>query len=109
MVRSRDDRSRDALDAGDIDERINPGVDIRAADVEALPFDNNSFDWVLSIEVLQHEVSREERMQSFVREALAADAEIEAGAAVYRAEDVHDWLDRLATKRKAAPPKPWQK
>lgn len=63
----------------------------------------------LMIEALQREVSREERMQAFVREALAADAEIEVGAAVYRAEDVHDWLDRLATKRKAAPPKPWQK
>ena len=57
----------------------------------------------LMIEALQREVSREERMQAFVQEALAADAEIEAGAAVYRAEDVHDWLDRLATKRKAAP------
>ena len=57
----------------------------------------------LMIEALQREVAREERMQAFVREALAADAEIEAGAVVYRAEDVHDWLDRLTTKRKAAP------
>lgn len=63
----------------------------------------------LMIEALEREVSREERMQAFVREALAVDAEIEAGADVYRAEDVHDWLDRLATKRKAAPPKPWRK
>ena len=63
----------------------------------------------LMIEALEREVSREERKQAFVREALAADAEIEAGADVYRAEDVHDWLDRLATKRKAAPPKPWRK
>jgi predicted transcriptional regulator len=63
----------------------------------------------LMIEALEREVSREERMQSFVREALAADAEIEAGAEVYRAEDVHAWLDRLAGKRKAAPPKPWRK
>ena len=58
----------------------------------------------LMIEVLQREVPREERMQSFVREALAADAKIEAGAAVYRAEDVRDWLDRLATKHKGAHP-----
>ncbi len=63
----------------------------------------------LMIEALEREVAREERMQVFVREALAADAEIEAGADVYRAEDVHDWLDRLATKRKVAPPKPWRK
>ena len=57
----------------------------------------------LMIEVLQRKVSREERMQAFVREALAADAEIEAGATAYRAEDVHDWLNRLATKLEAAP------
>lgn len=63
----------------------------------------------LMIEALEREVAREERMQSFVREALAADAEIEAGAEVYRAEDVHAWLDRLAHKRKAALPKPWRK
>ncbi len=63
----------------------------------------------LMIEALEREVSREERMQDFVREALAADAGIEAGAEVYRAEDVHAWLDRLAHKRKAAPPKPWRK
>jgi predicted transcriptional regulator len=67
----------------------------------------------LMIEALEREVTREERMQSFVREALAADAEIEAGAAVYRAvyraEDVHAWFDRLAHKRKTAPPKPWRK
>lgn len=32
----------------------------------------------------------------FVREALAADAALEAGAPVYRARDVHAWLERLA-------------
>ena len=63
----------------------------------------------LMIEALEREVTREERMQSFVREAMAADAEIEAGAEVYRAEDVHAWLDRLAHKLKTAPPKPWRK
>ena len=63
----------------------------------------------LMIEALEREVGRAERMQSFMREALAADAEIEAGAAVYRAEDVHAWLDRMAHKRKTAPPKPWRK
>ena len=52
---------------------------------------------------------REERMQDFVREALAADAAIEAGGSVYKAEDVHAWLDRLARDRKAAQPRPWRK
>ena len=63
----------------------------------------------LMLEALEREVSREERMQTFVREAMTADAEIEAGADVYRAEDVHAWLDRLANKRNVALPKPWRK
>jgi predicted transcriptional regulator len=63
----------------------------------------------LMIEALEREVAREERMRDFVHEALAADAEMDAGGEVYRAEDVHAWLDRLAHKRKAAPPKPWCK
>lgn len=46
--------------------------------------------------------------RQFVREALAADAAVGKGAAVYRAEDVHTWLDRLALNRKAARPKPWR-
>ncbi|MBX7134661.1 MAG: methyltransferase domain-containing protein [Fimbriimonadaceae bacterium] len=34
--------------------RINPGVDLRTADVEALPYAKESFNWVLSIEVLRY-------------------------------------------------------
>lgn len=34
--------------------RINPGVDLRRADVEAQPFADGSFDWILSIEVLRY-------------------------------------------------------
>jgi predicted transcriptional regulator len=61
------------------------------------------------IEALEREVGREERMREFVREALAADTAIEAGAAVYKAEDVHAWLGRLATNGKAARPRSWRK
>jgi predicted transcriptional regulator len=61
------------------------------------------------IEALEREVAREERMREFVREALAADAAIEAGEPVYRAADVHAWLARLATNRTAARPRPWRK
>jgi predicted transcriptional regulator len=60
------------------------------------------------IEALEREVAREERMRNFVQEALAADVAIDAGAAVYRAEDVHAWLGRLANNRKAARPRPWR-
>ena len=62
----------------------------------------------LMLEALEREVAREERMREFVREALAADAGAEEGAAVYRAEDVHAWLERLARNPKAARPKPWR-
>lgn len=63
----------------------------------------------LMIEALEREVMREERMQDFVREAIAADAAVEAGGSVYRAEDVHAWLSRLARERKTARPRPWRK
>jgi predicted transcriptional regulator len=63
----------------------------------------------LMVEALEREVSREERLRAFVREALDADAAIEAGAEVYGADDVHAWLERLAKNPKAARPKPWRK
>ena len=53
-------------------------------------------------------MTRTERVREFVREALAADAAVEAGAAVYRAEDVHAWLERLAKGGKPARPRPWR-
>ena len=62
----------------------------------------------LMLEALERDVAREERMREFVREALAADAGVEEGAAVYRAEDVHAWLERLARNPRAARPKPWR-
>ena len=63
----------------------------------------------LMVKALAREVAREERMREFVREALAADAGVEEGAAVYRAEDVHTRLERMARNPKAARPKPWRK
>lgn len=63
----------------------------------------------LMIEALEREVAREERLQAFVSEANAADVAIDAGEHVFRAEDVHVWLERLATKPKSARPKPWRK
>jgi hypothetical protein len=61
------------------------------------------------IEAIQREVAREESMRTFVNEALASDAAIDAGAEVYRAEDVHAWLECLARNPKAERPKPWRK
>ena len=63
----------------------------------------------LMVEALEREITREERMKAFVQEALAAKAGIEQGGAVYRAEDVHAWLERLARDPKAARPQPWRR
>ena len=63
----------------------------------------------LMLEALEREVQREERMRAFVREAQDSDVAIAAGAEVYRADDVHAWLGRLAKNSKAARPKPWRK
>ena len=62
----------------------------------------------IMIVALEREVAREERMREFVREALESDAAIENGAEVYRAKDVHAWLERLARNPKAMRPKPWR-
>jgi predicted transcriptional regulator len=60
------------------------------------------------LEALEREVARAERVREFVREALASDAAVEAWAAVFRAEDVHAWLERLAKCGKPARPRPWR-
>lgn len=54
-------------------------------------------------------VSREELMREFVREAQAADMGVEAGAAVYRAKDVHEWLECLPRDPEAVRPKAWHR
>lgn len=61
------------------------------------------------LEALERQTKREERMEEFVEEALAADREIEAGGEVYAAEDVHAWLGRLARGEQARRPKPWRR
>jgi predicted transcriptional regulator len=61
------------------------------------------------VEAVERHAEREERVQAFVREALAADADIERTGKMYRAEDVHAWLGRLAKGRKTARPKPWRR
>lgn len=58
------------------------------------------------VEALEREVAREERMREFVREVLAADLAVEERAAVYSAEKVHAWMERLAHNPKATRPKP---
>ncbi|HEY4177583.1 MAG TPA: hypothetical protein VGM90_12140 [Kofleriaceae bacterium] len=61
------------------------------------------------LEALERQVQREEGMANFVQEALTADRGIDEGDDVYRAEDVHVWMERLAAGESAARPKPWRK
>ncbi len=60
------------------------------------------------VDALERQILRDERMAAFVQEALDADREIDEGAAVFRAEDVHTWLERLANGEKPARPRPWR-
>ena len=60
------------------------------------------------LEALEREVDRQERIESFISEALAADLAIEQTGEIYRAADVHVWLARLSRDGKAARPKPWR-
>jgi predicted transcriptional regulator len=61
------------------------------------------------VQALEREALREERMREFVREAMASDAAVEAGAPVYRAEDVYAWMEKRARGEKAPRPKPWRR
>ena len=61
------------------------------------------------LEALERQTQREEQVEAFVEEALAADRGIEDGDEVYAAEDVHAWLGRLARGERTARPKPWRK
>jgi predicted transcriptional regulator len=63
----------------------------------------------LIIEAVERHAAYEEQMRSLVEEALAADADIERTGEVYRAEDVHAWLARLARDPSAKRPKPWRR
>lgn len=63
----------------------------------------------LIIEAVERHAAYAEQLRNLVREAMAADAEIDRTGEVYRAEDVHAWMGRLAKGEVAARPKPWQR
>jgi len=62
----------------------------------------------LIVEAVERHTTAEERMEAFVAQALAADADIEKTGEVYSAEAVHAWLERLAAGKKTHRPKPWR-
>jgi predicted transcriptional regulator len=63
----------------------------------------------LMVEAIEKEVEREVRMRAFIREAQRADRAMDRSGEAYAADDVHRWLTRLATGKKALRPKPWRK
>jgi trans-2-enoyl-CoA reductase len=63
----------------------------------------------LIVEAVERHAGYEEQMRSLVKEALAADADIEKTGEVYGADDVHAWMKRLAAGESAARPRPWRR
>ena len=63
----------------------------------------------LILEAVERHAAYEEQLRSLVKEALAADDDVETTGEVYRAEDVHAWMNRLARGESVARPKPWRK
>ena len=60
------------------------------------------------LEALERQTRREELIEEFTAEALAADRAIDEGGEVYAAADVHAWLARLARGERPPQPKPWR-
>jgi predicted transcriptional regulator len=61
------------------------------------------------LEAVERHADYEEQMRSLVKEAVEADAEIDRTGEVYRADDVHAWLTRLAHGTATGRPKPWRR
>jgi predicted transcriptional regulator len=63
----------------------------------------------LIVEAVERHADYAEQMRSLVKEARAADADIEKSGLVYSADDVHAWMKRLAAGEPAPRPDPWRK
>ena len=61
------------------------------------------------LEAVERHADYEEQMRNLVREAVEADAEIDRTGEVYRADDVHAWMARLARGTAVDRPKPWRR
>jgi predicted transcriptional regulator len=61
------------------------------------------------VEAVEKHAAYEEQMRSLVKEAMAADTDIEQSGETYRAEDVHAWAQRIAQGVASPRPKPWRK
>ena len=63
----------------------------------------------LIIEAVEKHVAHEENMRALLKEARAADAEMDRTGEMYRADDVHAWALRLAHGEAAPFPAPVRK
>lgn len=79
------------------------------ARIRALAKDTDRSAHSLIVEAVERHVAYEEQMRSLVKEALAADEELERTGEVYRAEDVQAWMARLARGESSTRPKPWRR
>lgn len=86
--------------------RLSPKLRAR---VKALAKQSGRSAHSLIVEAVERHAAYEEQLRSLVSEAMAADDEIERTSEVYRSEDVHAWMGRLACGEFAARPKPWQR
>ena len=79
------------------------------ARVQALAKQSGRSAHSVILEAVERHADYEEQLRSLVKEAIEADADIERTGEVYRAEDVHEWMDRLARSQSPARPKPWRR
>jgi predicted transcriptional regulator len=63
----------------------------------------------LILEAVEKHAAYEEQMRSLVKEALAADEDMDRSGEAYRAEDVHEWARRVAEGDASPRPKPWRR
>lgn len=61
------------------------------------------------LEAVERHTAYEEQMRNFVKDALAADRDIKNSGEIFRAEDMHPWMQRLAAGEEVAKPSPWRK
>jgi predicted DNA-binding protein len=61
------------------------------------------------LEAVERHADYVEQMRSLITEAIEADAEIDRTGEVYRADDVHAWVARLALGTVSDRPKPWRR
>jgi predicted transcriptional regulator len=61
------------------------------------------------LEAVERHADYEEQMRNLVTEAIEADAQIDRTGEVYRADDVHAWVTRLARGKVDVRPKPWRR